>query len=76
MLLAAGPAVQAEDQPIRLRPATSVDESGPTAPERDPLSVVGGPRRGFDYDAFEARLESLWFQRKALLTEGREADAQ
>jgi len=37
--------------------------------------VVGGPRRGFDYDAFEARLESLWFQRRALVTEGREVDA-
>jgi tetratricopeptide (TPR) repeat protein len=39
------------------------------------LSVVAGPRRGFDYDAFEARLETLWFQRKAVVTERRDSDA-
>lgn len=33
-------------------------------------------RRGFDYDAFDARLEGLWFQRKALVSEGRDDDAE
>ena len=32
-------------------------------------------RRGFDHSAFESRLESLWFQRKALLADGRIEDA-
>jgi tetratricopeptide (TPR) repeat protein len=32
-------------------------------------------RKGFNYEAFEARLQALWFQRKALMTEGRVADA-
>ncbi len=36
---------------------------------------MGGTRRGFDYDSFEARLESLWFQRKTLLADGRHSDA-
>ncbi len=60
-------------EPIRLRQSPAVTET--RAEERDPLAVVGGPRRGFDYEAFEARLESLWFQRKALLAEGRDPDA-
>ena len=30
---------------------------------------------GFDQHAFESRMESLWFQRKAYLTEGLEEDA-
>ncbi|NIM63847.1 MAG: hypothetical protein GTO30_20025, partial [Acidobacteria bacterium] len=29
-----------------------------------------GNRRGFDYERFETRLESLWFQRKAFLADG------
>ena len=32
-------------------------------------------RKGFDYEAFNGRLESLWFQRKAFLLAGRETDA-
>lgn len=56
---------------IRLAPretaATSVEDAG----EEEP----GSARRGFDYESFEARLDSLWFQRKALLADGREADA-
>lgn len=31
-------------------------------------------RRGFDVDAFDSRFESLWFQRKAYQTEGRDED--
>jgi tetratricopeptide (TPR) repeat protein len=34
------------------------------------------PRRGFDYEAFETRLESLWFQRKTFLADGRVEDAR
>ncbi len=36
---------------------------------------ISPSRRGFDYDAFDARLEGLWFQRKAFLAEGRDAEA-
>jgi len=36
---------------------------------------LGGTRRGFDHEAFEAQLEALWFQRKAYMADGREADA-
>lgn len=32
-------------------------------------------RRGFDYEAFDSRLQALWFQRKALLAAGRSSDA-
>ena len=42
----------------------------------DPTVVPGlEGRRGFDYNSFEQRLESLWFQRKAFLAAGRERDA-
>jgi len=37
---------------------------------------IGEPRSGFDYGAFQARLESLWFQRKTLLSSGRSDDAR
>jgi tetratricopeptide (TPR) repeat protein len=58
---------------IRLRAG-----SGPAPGEPQPSAALPGEitaRRGFDYDAFEGRLESLWFQRKALLADGRDADA-
>jgi tetratricopeptide (TPR) repeat protein len=45
---------------------------GQPAPER---IRVGAARRAFDYDSFEAQLESLWFQRKALLESRRSDDA-
>jgi tetratricopeptide (TPR) repeat protein len=38
-------------------------------------AILGGTRRGFDHEAFEAQLEALWFQRKAYLADGRDADA-
>ena len=38
--------------------------------------MPGEPHRGFDYEAFDARLESLWFQRKTLLASGRTEDAR
>jgi tetratricopeptide (TPR) repeat protein len=72
-------AAQTDGGVIRLRPSrpeTVLDseaESQPSAPQGN--EDVTGPRRGFNYNAFEARLESLWFQRKALLADGRHADA-
>jgi len=38
-------------------------------------ALFGETRRGFDHEAFEAQLEALWFQRKAYMADGREADA-
>jgi tetratricopeptide (TPR) repeat protein len=66
------------DGVIRLRAPAASPEPAPiseTAPAAAPLVDVSGPRRGFDYHAFEARLESLWFQRKTLLADGRRQDA-
>jgi len=64
---------------IRLRPskASTAPDLPATTPETDPdgSEDITGPRRGFDYNAFEARLESLWFQRKTLLADGRHTDA-
>ena len=34
------------------------------------VDVGSDGRRGFDYERFESRLESLWFQRKAFLADG------
>lgn len=45
-----------------------MEETAPRAPSES-------SRRGFDYEAFESRLQSHWFQRKAFLAEGRENDA-
>ncbi|HJQ98387.1 MAG TPA: tetratricopeptide repeat protein [Candidatus Polarisedimenticolaceae bacterium] len=58
---------------IRLaEPSTAAEaEAAPAA--ADPLPDA---RRGFDADAFDARLEGLWFQRKALEREGRAADVE
>jgi tetratricopeptide (TPR) repeat protein len=44
-------------------------ESDSTAPPKT------GARRGFDVEAFDSRFESLWFQRKAYQTGGRDDDA-
>ena len=52
-------------------PAADPGKTTSEEPGEEPTSA----RRGFDYEAFEARLDSLWFQRKALLADGREADA-
>ena len=47
-----------------------------SAPSVEPEQVkVEAPRRGFDYDAFETRLQSLWFQRKTFLADKRLEDA-
>ena len=66
------------EEVIRLRAPAASPEPAPApqaAPPTTPLVDVAGPRRGFDYNAFEARLESLWFQRKTLLADGRHQDA-
>ncbi len=62
----------AEQGKIRLRPGPKITPTDAApAPEDPPRSS----RRGFDYEAFENRLQSHWFQRKAFLAEGRENDA-
>jgi tetratricopeptide (TPR) repeat protein len=75
LLLPLGGTLLAETQvdsgAIRLA-GPSPDAETP-APETPP-ELEG--RRGFDYDSFEQRLESLWFQRKAYLADGREGDAR
>jgi tetratricopeptide (TPR) repeat protein len=51
-----------------------------TPPAQAPASSDASPfkevRRGFDYQAFESRLETLWFQRKAFLADGRANDSR
>ena len=76
LLLLAGHqvAAQSETGVIRLRPGSQSTSQEPDTPGSD--SSFDGRRRGFDYGAFEARLESLWFQRKTLLADGREEDAE
>ncbi len=72
MLLSAIPAVaQVDSDVIRLGRPTHAQDTEAT-PQDSPF---GEARRGFDYAAFDARLETLWFQRKALLGDGRHADA-
>jgi tetratricopeptide (TPR) repeat protein len=39
------------------------------------VEAEGDGRRGFDYERFETRLESLWFQRKAFLADGADDNA-
>jgi tetratricopeptide (TPR) repeat protein len=51
----------------------SGDAAPPIVEELDRPAFVGPV--GFDHRAFEARLESIWFQRKAYIAEGREEDA-
>lgn len=76
-LVGSAQAVRAEEPEsgvIRLRPAAQ-DEDSPELGGEPAEEAFGGVRRGFDYETFEARLESLWFQRKALLADGRDEDA-
>ncbi len=61
---------------IRLKPA------GPPAEMKEQETILlngedaSGERRGFDYEAFQRRLQNHWFQRKAFLAEGRNEDAR
>ena len=58
---------------IRLaEPTSPPDAESALRQDLDPLADA---RRGFDVRAFDSRLESLWFQRKAYQTQGREQDA-
>jgi Tfp pilus assembly protein PilF len=81
LLGAAGPAprAQVDSDVIRLGgsappPAETPEPEIPAA--ADPPPFDGAARRGFDYQAFESRLETLWFQRKAFLADGRINDAR
>jgi Tfp pilus assembly protein PilF len=67
-------AAPADSGVIRLRPAEQQSYQGEASPHGDQQHFEEA-RRGFDYEAFEAQLESLWFQRKAYLADGRESDA-
>ena len=58
---------------IRLAEPQAPAESEERPADVDPMSDA---RRGFDVDAFDARLEGLWFQRKAYLRENRAADVE
>jgi len=54
---------------IRLAPPTTpVEQDSPISSEPEPRSDA---RHGFDVAAFDSRFESLWFQRKAYQSEGR-----
>ncbi len=64
--------VAAQQSKIRLRP--SPVEASPE-PEQIEAEPVESALRGFNYEAFETRLQSHWFQRKAFIAEGRENDA-
>ncbi|HXV77508.1 MAG TPA: tetratricopeptide repeat protein [Candidatus Polarisedimenticolaceae bacterium] len=72
---------QSDDGVIRLRPRPVADPAAGAALDPAPAGAnsaavdMTGPRRGFDYHAFETRLESLWFQRKTLVADGRVDDA-
>jgi tetratricopeptide (TPR) repeat protein len=63
-------APQADEGVIRLR-----ERRTPGVPASGERVRIDEPRRGFDYEAFEARLESVWFQRKTFLASGRFDDA-
>ncbi len=67
-------AAPAESGVIRLKPVRPQPADGGDDPQAA-VQALGETRRGFDYEAFEAQLESLWFQRKAYLADGRESDA-
>ena len=58
---------------IRLsQPETPAETPADTATEPE---LKAGARRSFDVEAFDGRFESLWFQRKAYQSAGRDDDA-
>ena len=70
---------QVDSDVIRLGgsdPPPAEEPQPDTATLAGPSPFEGEARRGFDYQAFEARLETLWFQRKAFLADGRINDAR
>ncbi|NIM00067.1 MAG: tetratricopeptide repeat protein, partial [Acidobacteria bacterium] len=68
-------AIAQEDGVIRLGPREPVEPSAEPITGEKPLVQDGDNRRGFNYERFETRLESLWFQRKAFLVDGADDNA-
>ncbi|ANM28842.1 hypothetical protein ABI59_03310 [Acidobacteria bacterium Mor1] len=68
-------AQEADSGVIRLGGKRTADPEPVEQQSSDSEQHFGGARRGFDYDAFRARLETYWFQRKAFLAHGRDGDA-
>ena len=60
---------------IRLGGAATEPEETPEVVEHDNPGLEGEARRGFDYERFQTRLESQWFQRKAFLADGADEKA-
>ncbi len=70
------PIVPAQDNGvIRLGPRTPDGPSAGPITAESTVGTEGDGRRGFDYERFETRLESLWFQRKAFLADGADDNA-
>ena len=58
---------------IRLSQPGGADE--PAAEASSEPELKSGARHSFDFEAFDSRFDSLWFQRKAYLAAGRDDDA-
>jgi len=70
------PAVAAQDDGvIRLGPQPTQEPPTELIVGENAAEAEGDSRRGFDYERFETRLESLWFQRKAFLADGADDNA-
>jgi tetratricopeptide (TPR) repeat protein len=69
------PAQDVESGVIRLAPPPSNPLDASPEAETSRGLLGSGERRGFDDQAFGARVESLWFQRKAYLAESRVEEA-
>ena len=70
------PVVSAQDDGvIRLGPRPGEQPAAEPITTEDSIEPQGDNRRGFDYERFETRLESLWFQRKAFLADGADDNA-
>lgn len=77
--LAAGSVCASVDSGVIRLGGTDGGEARGEAPEQAASAAevhIGAARQGFDYSAFQARVESLWFERKTLLARGRDEDAQ
>ncbi len=67
------PLVFADEGVIRLAVPPKNDQPGGDSSDSAIAAMEG--RKAFDFGAFQARLEGLWFQRRALLADGRDSDA-
>jgi tetratricopeptide (TPR) repeat protein len=74
LAIAATPAAAAVDTGV-IRLAQPEAPSDPQNDANGDPVPKAGARRGFDVEAFDSRFETLWFQRKAYLAEGRDEDA-